>query len=325
MESYLDKKHARSVPADELIVYDMPLWYLPHHPVFNKPSKTRVVFDCAAKCRGTSLNDQLFSRPDFTNSIVGVLSRFREDTVALAADVECMFHQVRVAPADRDAFRFLWWPDSNLNQDPPDYHMEVHLFGATSSPSCANFTLRKTAEDNRGEFPEDIINAIKRNFYVDDCLKLVKSSECAIEFVVQLRHLSKGGFRLTKWLCNREKVLESIPESERAPSVLDLDLGQESLPVQQTLGLKWDMESDKFTFNVDLKDKPNIRRGILSLTSSVYDPLGFLAPIILPAKKLLQDLCRKKLTWDDRVGEIEGQTWEKWKEQLSSLSQIAVN
>ena len=138
--------------------------------------------------------------------------------------------------------------------------MEVQLFGATSSPSCANFALRKTAEDNRGDFPKDIINAVKRNFYVDDCLKSVKSSECAIEFVVQLPHLlSKGGFRLTKWLCNREEVLESIPESEGPPSVLDLDLGQERLPVQRTLGLKWDMESDKFTFNVDLKDKPNTR------------------------------------------------------------------
>ena len=204
--------------------------------------------------------------------------------------------------------------------------MEVHLFGATSSPSCANFPLRKTADDNRGEFPEDIINAVKRNFYVDDCLKSVKSSGCAIEFVVQLRHLlSKGGFRLTKWLCNREEVLESTPESERAPSVLYLDSGQERLPAQRTLGLKWDMGSDKFTFKVDLKDKPNTRRGILSLTSSVYDPLSFLAPIIVPAKKLLQALCRKKLNWDDLVGEIESQTWEKWKEQLSSLSQIAVN
>jgi len=115
MESYLDKKHARRVPDDELIVDDKPLWYLPHHPVFNKPGKARVVFHCVAKCRGTSLNDQLLSGSDLTNSIVGVLSRFREDPVALAADLECMFHQVRVPPADRDAFRFLWWPDSNLN------------------------------------------------------------------------------------------------------------------------------------------------------------------------------------------------------------------
>jgi len=49
MESYLDKKHARRVPDDKLIVDDKPLWYLPHLPVFNTPGKTRVVFDCAAK------------------------------------------------------------------------------------------------------------------------------------------------------------------------------------------------------------------------------------------------------------------------------------
>ena len=157
MESYLDKKHARRVPDDELIVDDKILWYLPHHPVFNNPGKTRVVFDRAAKCRGTSLNDQLLSGPDLTNSSVGVLARFHEEPVGLATDVECMCHQVRVPPADRDVFRFLRWPDSNLNRDPADYRMELHLFGATSSPSCANSALRKTADDNRGEFPEDII------------------------------------------------------------------------------------------------------------------------------------------------------------------------
>ena len=79
MESYLVEGHARRVPDDELVVVDKPLWYLPHHPVLNKPGKTRVVFDCAAKFRGTSLNDQLLSGPDFTNSIVSVLARFRED------------------------------------------------------------------------------------------------------------------------------------------------------------------------------------------------------------------------------------------------------
>ena len=59
MEQYLSKGHARRVPLNEINVQDKPLWYLPHHPVLNKPGKTRVVFDCAAKQKGTSLNDQL--------------------------------------------------------------------------------------------------------------------------------------------------------------------------------------------------------------------------------------------------------------------------
>ncbi|XP_068704307.1 uncharacterized protein [Montipora foliosa] len=326
MENYLDKGHARRVPDHEMNAHDRPLWYLPHHPVFNKPGKTRVVFDCAAKYGGTSLNDQLLSGPDLTNSIVGVLTRFRENPVALAADIECMFHQVRVPPADRDAFRFLWWPNSDLSQDPVDHRMEVHLLGATSSPSCSNFALRKTAQDNKDEFAEDFVKTVKRNFYVDDCLKSVESSERAVDLAVQLRNLLvKGGFRLTKWLCNRPEVLESIPKDERAPSVLDLDLDKDKLPLQRALGLKWDMESDKFTFAAVLKDKPSTRRGILSLTSSIYDPLGFLVPIILPAKKLLQDLCKQKLGWDDPVSKVESQRWEIWKEKLPSLAGMGVN
>ena len=78
-----------------------------------------------------------------------------------------MFYQVRVPPADQDAFRFLWWPDGDLSEEPVDHRMEVHLFGATSSPSCSNFALRRTADDNKGEFADEVVKTVKRNFYVD--------------------------------------------------------------------------------------------------------------------------------------------------------------
>ena len=113
--------------------------------------------------------------------------------------------------------------------------------------------------------------------------------------------------------------METIPESKRASSVLDLDLDKGRLPVERTLGLRWDMQQDMFIFDAALKSKPNTRRGILSLASSIYDPLGFVAPIILPAKKLLQDLCKQRLDWDDLVGEKESRRWEKWKEGASNL------
>ena len=82
------------------------------------------------------------------------------------------------------------------------------------------------------------------------------------------------------------QVLDTIPQDENAPSVLDLDRDKDTLPVQRTLGLHWDMDSDRFIFEVALKDRPNTHRGLLSLTSSVYDPLGFVAPVVLPAKKI---------------------------------------
>lgn len=127
------------------------------------------MFDCSAKYRDKSLNDQLLQRLDLTNCLVGVLTRFQQDPVAFMSDVEAMFHQVRVSPEDRSALRFLWWPDGNM-----DPMMSVHLFGAEFFPSCANFALKKTAAANRDQFSHEAIKTVERNFYVDDCLKSVK-------------------------------------------------------------------------------------------------------------------------------------------------------
>ena len=129
-------------------------WYLPHHPVYHpqKPDKIRVVLDCSARYRGTSLNGQLLQWPDLTNSLVGVLTRFREEPVAFISDVESMFYQVHVRSSDCDALRFLWWPDGDLDRTLEEFQMNVHLFGGASSPSCASFALRKTAEDYQTEF-----------------------------------------------------------------------------------------------------------------------------------------------------------------------------
>ena len=123
LNDYIAKGHARKVPDDQINPGGKPLWYLPHHPVIHehKPGKVRVVFDCAARFGDTSLNDQLLQGPDRTNNLTGVLLRFRQEPVALMADVEQMFHQVRVPPDDCHALRFLWWEDGDLSRNPVDH------------------------------------------------------------------------------------------------------------------------------------------------------------------------------------------------------------
>ena len=66
----------------------------------------------------------------------------------MMSDVEAMFYQVCVPSEDRKALKFLWWPDADLDQPVQEYEMKVHLFGGTSSPSCANFALRKTTSEH---------------------------------------------------------------------------------------------------------------------------------------------------------------------------------
>ena len=133
-------------------------------PPPKKKDEIRVVFDAAALHDGVSLNSQLRQGPDLTNSLLGVLLRFRQDPIALVADIEGMFNQVKVPPEDADALRFLWSEDDNLEQ-PSEFQMTSHIFGASDSSSCANFCLKRAADDNRGNFSEDAVNAVKKDFY----------------------------------------------------------------------------------------------------------------------------------------------------------------
>ena len=107
---------------------------------------------------------------------------------------------------------------------------------------------------------------------------------------------------------------------------LSLDIGQDSLPIERALGVQWFVETDAFGFKITPKDKPATRRGILSIISSIYDPLGFVAPFILPAKKLLQNLCREaNIGWDDIIPDQYKVEWFRWFNQLPLLEKITVN
>lgn len=229
-------------------------WYIPHHGVRHakKPDKLRVVFDCSARYKGTSLNDHLLSGPDMLNNLSGVLIRFRKHPIALMCDIEKMFHQFHVKEADRDYLRFFWWKQGDLNSQPSEFRMKVHLFGAASSPGCANFGLKHLAKDNVNIYPQGA-RFVMRDFYVDDGLTSVESAKDAIQLAREARELcAKGDLRLHKFVSNNREVLESIPSSERATNVTDMDLAFDDLPLERALGIQWDVESDHFRLNVSL-------------------------------------------------------------------------
>ena len=324
ISGYVTKGHARKLTKEEAERRTNKTWYLPHHPVIspNKPGKIRVVFDAAAKFHGTSLNDQLLQGPDYINNLAGVLMRFRQEEVVLVADIEQMFHQVRVPAEDCDALRFLWW-SGDLNDEPAEYQMLVHIFGATYSPCCANKALRQTADDNEDKYGSEAAETVRRNFYVDDLLKSVQTTDQATALAVKLTAMLKeGGFHLTKFLSNRREVLSALPTQERANPTLNLELDQ--LPINRTLGLHWDAERDVFCFKTVATNKPATKRGILSTISSLFDPLGFLSPFILPIKVLIQDLWKGRVEWDDEIQGHHLKVWRQWTGSLPRLEDIKI-
>lgn len=300
-------------------------WYLPHHGVYHskKPGKLRVVFDCSAKYENTCLNDHLLQGPDMINNLNGILIRFRQHPVALMCDVEKMFHQFHVEEADRNYLRFLWWKNGEIDRKPDVFRMKVHLFGATSSPACANYGLKHLAQEYSSDYPLGAQFVI-RNFYVDDGVTSVASTKDAIRLATEARMLcAKGGLRLHKFMSNDAAVMESLPPSERA-EVKNVDFASDDILLDRTLGIQWQRESDNFKFRIHVQEQSATRRNILSTVASVYDPLGFIAPVLLNGKRILQEMCKNGANWDEPLPFALTPRWELWKGDLTNLQDISI-
>ncbi|XP_068243793.1 uncharacterized protein [Palaemon carinicauda] len=202
--------------------------------------------------------------------------------------------------------------------------MTIHLFGARSSPSVANYAL-KAAADRFKDKTTKAAEFIKEDFYVDDGLKSVATVEEAINLAKDSQMICKrGGFHLQKFFANNAEVLKAMCPDEVAQSVKNLDLTNDKLPVERTLGMEWCTETDTFNFNVKLIQRPSTRRNVLSIVSSIFDPLGMISPFILTGKKVLQTLCKQDLGWDDPIPETAITEWENWLSQLPKLKDIKV-
>ncbi|XP_045574418.1 uncharacterized protein isoform X2 [Salmo salar] len=240
-------------------------------------------------------------------------------------DVERMFHQFHVKAEDQDHLRFLWWENGDLESQPSVYRMKVHLFGAASSPGCANYGLKHLAAEGRGSFSEKSIQFIERNFYVDDGLTSVSSEAEAAQLVKEARELcSIGKLRLHKFISNSKEVIATIPKEECAEGAKDLDMALGEPHMERALGVLWCVASDKFQFRVVVKERPLTRRGVLSTVASVYDPLGFVAPFVLAGKQILQQMCRDKIDWDEPIPDDLRFQWEFWLQGLQKLSEVRI-
>ena len=313
----IDKGYAEYVPPGPPTG---PVWYVPHHPVLNpkKPGKVRIVYDCAAKFQGESLNDKCYSGPDLNNRLLHVLLRFRQYPVAYCADVEAMHYQILIPPNERDALRFLWFDSAGLVQE---LRMTRHLFGGIWCASSATYALRKSIQ-NVAQISDTASDIISRSFYVDDCLRSDLNVDAACSGASDaLQVLSNSGFHLTKFSSNSLQVLSTIPENDRVSSDKDISPDTEG----RVLGVKWNMFHDEFRFEFDVSvEGVMTRRRMLSLTASMFDPLGLISPILLKGKILLQEATALKLPWDDEIPSEIQRDWNLWISNLLSLSDLRI-
>ena len=320
IEGYIDKGYLRRVTQEEK--QPSEVWYLPHFPVvrMDKTStKVRIVFDCAAKMDGVSLNDTIHPGPKLQQELFDVLVGFRRGPVALACDIREMYLQVEIDEKDRPMFRILW-RNCESDKEPEVYEFNRVVFGKNAAPMECQFVAQENARRNESTHPM-AAETILHSTYMDDSIDSVETEAEGIELYRQLDRLwSLAGMEARKW--NSPKVISATPEEDCATQLNLID-GDRSV---KTLGLSWESKEDVLpiaTAGVP-QDLTLTKRNVLKTIAAIFDPLGFVSPFVVVAKILLQELWTRGYDWDDVILDETGDKLSYWFEQLGSLETLRV-
>lgn len=306
---------------------DMLKYYMPHHAVLRPHStstKLRVVFDASAKdSSGLSLNDVLQVGPTVQSDLISILLRFRKHRFVLTADIQKMYRQVRVDPNQTSLQRIFW------RESPAEKLRVLELstvtYGTAAAPFLATRSLVQLCDDEGDKYPLGK-HVVHDDCYVDDVLSGADSVEEAKEIRKQTQDmLALGGFPVHKWCTNYEPILQDVPPSERE-TLLHLDQLSAN-EVIKTLGLIWDPRKDEFLFTVNaVSDQvlPITKRSMFSNIAKLFDPLGLLSPVVVLAKKLIQDAWIAGIKWDDPLDGILLESWLRFSNSLVDVKEIRI-
>ncbi|UYV69731.1 hypothetical protein LAZ67_7000518 [Cordylochernes scorpioides] len=300
-----------------------PKYYIPHHCILKaQPTKLRVVFDASTKTTTQiSLNDLLHVGPKLQNNIFNIPLKFRTNSVALVADIEKMYRQIRLHPDDIKYQTILWRDCKDLELQ--EYNLLTVTYGLACASYLAIRTLNQIAHDVQVSNP-GISNIIRENFYVNDLLTGCPTVEDAKGLMQQLiAVLGSGGFVLRKWVSNETSIIEDLPLLLRGKGeVMELNRKETNVNV---LGIQWDPRYD--TLNISCKSGPadiKSKRQIVSAIARIYDPCGWLSPTTVVLKLLLQEIWKLKIGWDEDIPASIQRKWNTFEREMKHFQHISI-
>lgn len=319
MNEYLNLGHMS--PCHPSTFAGRPHFYIPHHAIFKTGSdKLRTVFDGSSKSsNGVSLNECLHTGPALQQDIVDIILSFRTHPVVFSTDIRKMFRNILIHPDHRQYQLILW--RSSPDQPLLTYALNTVTYGLRSSPYHAIRTLLLLADDEGHRYPQ-AAQILRNSIFVDDILCGHDSVESAQVLQTELIDLlGLGGFQLSKWTSNCPQLLERFPD-DQCDMPKDFDISPESNTIK-VLGIQWIPQSDEFTYRICLPPITQItKRSILSTVASLYDPNGWVTPVIFRAKCLLQKLWLLKLGWDEPPSIDACTEWQHISQDLPQLSNL---
>lgn len=281
-------------------------------------TKLRVVFNASSKdMHNLSLNDTLLSGPKLQSDIVSLLFKFRLHSVVFTADIKQIYRQILITDKHRDYQRIIW----RFSPSDPitEFRLNTVTFGISSSLFLAIRTLLQLCKDENHRYPLAAA-ALAECTYVDRHFnRLLKKLSAykgnSLNFSKPVG-LSYASGQVTLPIClfivqNRTQI--------NPPSV---DL--ETDTTVKILGLQWLPGLDIFSYKINLTEKPLTKRTLFSDLARMFNPLGFITPITIFAKIMIQYLWSLGLDWDSPIPDKLSILWKTYKSELHLLSAIKI-
>jgi len=307
-------------------------YFIPWRVVYNSSSLStpvRMVFDASSVTpNGDCLNNCLAKGENRLCKIQHVLLRFRLFSFAVSCDIKMAYNGIDLDPAHYQYQRYLW--RKNLNPENPVEVMVIKslIYGVRSSGQQLLAGLNKLADYCEENVPggKEGAKVLKNDTYVDDCLSSSETqemNEAKAESIVKV--LARAGMSV-----------KAVTKSRETPSA-EVSADGKHVGV---VGMLWDSAAD--TVKLDIKElffgkalrgkipstvvgdvktalsKVFTRRTLVGKVAGVFDPLGLLTPVVAMLKLDLQEICKMKLGWDDRIPE---DLLDKWVRNLDNVEQ----
>ncbi|XP_073841335.1 uncharacterized protein [Musca autumnalis] len=293
LSEYISLGHMRQTSSAE--TFDnkhCSSYYLPHHAVV-KPermsTKVRVVFNASKRTvSGLSLNDILYTGPTLQNDLMNVVLKWRFFKYVFNGDIQKMYRQILVHKDDQQFQRILF--RTSPKEKVQDFCLQTVTFGVNCAPYLAIRTLLQLSEDNQASHPTASY-ILRSQIYVDDILSGANSiTETRSNLQELIDLLKSAGFPLKKITSNHPQILQNIPPEDLLSEEF---LQIEDVSETKTLGIQWNAMKDYFFYKVTHIELPTVsitKRKVLSIVAKLFDPAGWLTPIIVVAKVLMQQL-----------------------------------
>jgi hypothetical protein len=293
-------------------------YYLPHHCIL-KPdratTKLRIVYDASSKPSKAyhSLNQCLYRGPVLLADLCGMLMRLRLSKVGVISDVEKAFLQVGLQPEERDVTRFLWVKDltkpasgSNLLT----FRFCRVLFGVVSSPYMLAGTIKHHLEKTKSPVSTEIL----RNIYIDNVAVGRQDTESALQYYREAKMLfATASMNLRQWQSNDAEFIARLPEVDRGDT-----------KTACVLGIRWNLGDDLWSSAVGGSGSTcQTKRSMLKAVAKLFDPCGYLGPVYIRGKMIIQQLWLSKYDWDCTVPQELQNRWDAFAQELWQLPSVS--